>query len=151
MTKHTKNTVPKRERMACCHNDHTKLADDKMSVKKIDKKKKKGKRGGLCCQITGIKLNAFSRKQHTPIHFVVPPGAPNDHFVSPRLLKNSSTPCPSHRCPTPRPAGNETTRLHPHAVFQFLCAMMYLYSISCIAHLESRPARSFFDWSQQRA
>ena len=32
--------------MTCCHNDHAKIADDKMSVKKIDKKKKKGKRGG---------------------------------------------------------------------------------------------------------
>ena len=45
-TKRTKEYCSdEREKVTCCHNDHAKIADDKMSVKKIDKTKKKGKRG----------------------------------------------------------------------------------------------------------
>ena len=46
----------------CCQNDHANLADDKFLEKKIDKKKKKGKRKGSVARSQEFRVNEFSQE-----------------------------------------------------------------------------------------
>ena len=47
----------------CCQNGHANLADDKCLEKKIEKKKKKGKRKDSVARSQEFRVNEFSREQ----------------------------------------------------------------------------------------